>query len=55
MSVEILQDAMHGLELAAIFFAGISGALAAVRKNFDIFSLLLLAWVTGLGGGLMHK
>ena len=32
MSVEILQDAMYGLELAAIFFAGISGALAAVRK-----------------------
>ena len=54
MSVEILQDAMYGLELAAIFFAGISGALAAVRKNFDIFSLLLLAWVTGLGGGLMR-
>lgn len=45
---------MYGLELAAIFFAGISGALAAVRKNFDIFSLLLLAWVTGLGGGLMR-
>lgn len=50
----LLDDAYMWLELAAIFFAGVSGALAAVRKNFDIFSVLLLAWVTGLGGGLMR-
>lgn len=52
--MEILEDTVSWLELAAIFFAAISGALAAVRKNFDIFSVLLLAWVTGLGGGLMR-
>lgn len=50
----LLDDAYMWLELAAIFFAGVSGALAAVRKNFDIFSVLLLAWVTGLGGGLLR-
>lgn len=50
----LLDDAYVWLELAAIFFAGVSGALAAVRKNFDIFSVLLLAWVTGLGGGLLR-
>lgn len=51
---ELLDGAYVWLELAAIFFAGVSGALAAVRKNFDIFSVLLLAWVTGLGGGLLR-
>ncbi|GHG51564.1 membrane protein [Flavimobilis marinus] len=52
--VEILQDARHYLELAAVFCAALSGGLAAVRKSYDVFSVLLLAWVTGLGGGIIR-
>ncbi len=41
-------------EVAAIFCGALSGGLAGVRKNFDIFGVLLLAWATGLGGGLLR-
>ncbi|MET7638599.1 trimeric intracellular cation channel family protein [Streptomyces sp. NPDC005438] len=37
-----------------IFVFAISGALLAVRKNFDVFGLAVLALVTGLGGGLFR-
>ncbi|MFD1830248.1 trimeric intracellular cation channel family protein [Streptomyces desertarenae] len=44
----------HGLDLAGIFVFAISGALLAVRKNFDVVGMALLACVTGLGGGLFR-
>ena len=44
----------HGLDLAGIFVFAISGALLAVRKNFDVFGMVVLAGVTGLGGGLFR-
>ncbi|MFC0643735.1 trimeric intracellular cation channel family protein [Cellulomonas phragmiteti] len=31
-----------------------SGALAAVRKQFDVFGILVLAWAAGLGGGVLR-
>ncbi|ACZ30945.1 protein of unknown function UPF0126 [Xylanimonas cellulosilytica DSM 15894] len=40
------------LELGGVFFAALSGGLAGVRKNFDVFGVLVLAWVVGLGGGV---
>lgn len=43
-----------GLELIGVFFAALSGGLAAVRKDFDVFGVLVLAWATGLGGGLIR-
>ncbi|MET8577867.1 trimeric intracellular cation channel family protein [Streptomyces sp. NPDC005012] len=44
----------HTLELVGIFVFAISGALLAVRKNFDVFGMAVLAEVTALGGGLIR-
>ncbi|WP_455360883.1 trimeric intracellular cation channel family protein [Streptomyces sp. SYSU K21746] len=44
----------HGLDVAGIFVFAISGALLAVRKNFDVFGIAVLAEVTALGGGLFR-
>ncbi|MDB1088353.1 trimeric intracellular cation channel family protein [Streptomyces sp. ACA25] len=44
----------HWLDLAGIFVFAISGALLAVRKNFDVFGMAVLAFATGLGGGLFR-
>ncbi len=42
------------LELLGVFVGALSGGLAAVRKGFDIFGIVVLAWVAGLGGGLLR-
>lgn len=42
------------LEVAGVLVAAMSGALAAVRKQFDVFGVLVLAWATGLGGGVLR-
>ena len=42
------------MDLAGIFVFAISGALVAVRKGLDVFGLLVLAGVTGLGGGFLR-
>ncbi len=42
------------MELIGIFVGALSGGLAAVRKRFDLFGVLVLAWAAGLGGGLMR-
>ncbi len=47
-------DLQHWLDLVGIFVFAISGALLAVRKNFDVFGMAVLAEVTGLGGGLFR-
>ena len=41
-------------DLAGIFVFAVTGALVAVRKNLDIFAALVLAGVTGLGGGFIR-
>ena len=41
-------------DLIGIFVFAISGALLAVRKNFDVFGMAVLAEVTALGGGLFR-
>nr|WP_202510246.1 trimeric intracellular cation channel family protein [Streptomyces sp. SID5643] len=40
--------------MIGIFVFAISGALLAVRKNFDVFGMAVLAEVTALGGGLFR-
>ncbi|GAA2099813.1 trimeric intracellular cation channel family protein [Streptomyces albiaxialis] len=45
---------VHTLDLVGIFVFALSGALLAVRRNFDVFGLAVLAEVTGLGGGLFR-
>jgi uncharacterized membrane protein YeiH len=42
------------LDLVGIFVFAITGALVAVRKQFDIFGVLVLAGTTGLGGGFLR-
>ncbi|KAB8293600.1 trimeric intracellular cation channel family protein [Bifidobacterium avesanii] len=43
-----------GIEYLAIFVWGLSGGLSAVRKRYDLFSILTCAWMTALGGGLVR-
>jgi uncharacterized membrane protein YeiH len=42
------------LDLIGIFVFAVTGALVAVRKNLDLFAALVLAGVTGLGGGFIR-
>lgn len=42
------------LDLSAVMVAGASGALVAVRRSLDLFGALVLAVVTGLGGGVLR-
>ncbi|MFC8711580.1 trimeric intracellular cation channel family protein [Streptomyces sp. NPDC057197] len=44
----------HTVDVIGIFVFAISGALLAVRKNFDVFGIAVLAEVTALGGGLFR-
>ncbi|WP_402464925.1 trimeric intracellular cation channel family protein [Isoptericola aurantiacus] len=52
--MDTLAAGTSALELVAVFVAAVSGALAAVRKRFDMFGVLVLAWVCGLGGGILR-
>ena len=42
------------LDLAGIFVFAISGGLVAVRKELDLFGVVVLAGATGLGGGFLR-
>ncbi|ABL82417.1 MULTISPECIES: trimeric intracellular cation channel family protein [unclassified Nocardioides] len=42
------------LDLVGIFVFAITGALVAVRKGLDVFGVLVLAGMTGLGGGFLR-
>ncbi len=41
-------------DLFAVFMFAISGALAAIRKKYDIVGVFMLAFVSGIGGGLIR-
>jgi uncharacterized membrane protein YeiH len=41
-------------DLGATFAFALTGALAAIKRNYDIVGVLALALVTGLGGGLIR-
>ena len=43
-----------GFDLAAIFLFAITGALAGVRKGYDLVGATVLALVTALAGGLLR-
>lgn len=46
---------MHiALDLIGIFVFGISGALMAIHRDFDIVGIAILAVITALGGGIMR-
>jgi uncharacterized membrane protein YeiH len=42
------------IELSAIFIAGLAGGLAGIRKGFDMFGVVVLAWVASLFGGVLR-
>ncbi len=42
------------LDLVGIFVFALTGALVAVRKDLDVFAVVVLAGVTGLGGGFIR-
>lgn len=41
-------------DLVGIFVFAVTGALVAVRKELDVFGVLVLALTTGLGGGFLR-
>ncbi|MBL0743369.1 trimeric intracellular cation channel family protein [Chryseolinea lacunae] len=41
-------------DLLAVFMFAASGALAAIRKKYDFIGVLMLSFVSGLGGGLIR-
>ncbi|MCH4160128.1 trimeric intracellular cation channel family protein [Bifidobacterium sp.] len=55
MSVALESNAVFiAIEYLAIFCSGLSGGLAATRKHYDIFTILIISWVTALGGGIVR-
>jgi uncharacterized membrane protein YeiH len=42
------------IDLVATFLFGITGALAAVKRGYDVIGLFALAFVTAVGGGLIR-
>ncbi|WP_299441441.1 trimeric intracellular cation channel family protein [uncultured Phycicoccus sp.] len=42
------------LDVCGVFVFALSGALVAVRRGLDLFGVLVLAWVAGLGGGIIR-
>lgn len=42
------------IDLAGIAVFAATGALVAVRKQLDVFGVLVLALITGLGGGVLR-
>ncbi|MFK5646688.1 trimeric intracellular cation channel family protein [Ornithinimicrobium sp. LYQ121] len=47
-------DVRLALDLVGIFAFAISGGLVGLRTRLDLFGVAVLAWVTGLGGGIMR-
>jgi uncharacterized membrane protein YeiH len=60
LPVDALADLIGALrldeffELAAIFISGLAGGLAGIRKGFDVFGVLVLAWAASLAGGVLR-
>nr|WP_319947962.1 trimeric intracellular cation channel family protein [uncultured Shimia sp.] len=42
------------LNVLGIFVFGLSGAMVAIRRNFDVFGILVLAIATGVAGGIIR-
>jgi uncharacterized membrane protein YeiH len=42
------------IEYLAVVACGISGGLPAIKKHYDVFSVLIIAWLTAVGGGLIR-
>lgn len=47
-------DVQLALDIVGIFVFALSGGLVAVRARLDLFGVVVLAWVSGLGGGIIR-
>jgi uncharacterized membrane protein YeiH len=47
-------DLSLALDVIGIFAFAISGGLVGVRARLDLFGIAVLAWITGLGGGIIR-
>lgn len=45
---------IYGLDLVGTFAFAISGALVASKKDFDLFGVIIIAFVTAVGGGMLR-
>jgi uncharacterized membrane protein YeiH len=54
MHGELLAHSQAAFNLVGTFVFGVSGALLAVRKRFDVVGMTVLAEITALGGGILR-
>ena len=45
---------IYSLDILGTFAFAISGALVASKKKFDLFGVIIIAFVTAVGGGMMR-
>lgn len=43
------------LDIAGTFFFAISGAMVGIKKNMDLFGIIVLGTVTAIGGGTLRE
>ncbi len=47
-------DVIYIIDILGTFAFAISGALVASKKDFDLFGVIILAFVTAVGGGMLR-
>jgi uncharacterized membrane protein YeiH len=47
-------DIVYAIDIVGTFAFAISGALVASKKEFDLFGVIILAFVTAVGGGMLR-
>jgi uncharacterized membrane protein YeiH len=47
-------DIIYVLDIVGTFAFAISGALVASKKEFDLFGVIIIAFVTAVGGGMLR-
>lgn len=54
LSMNINEDIVFAMEIIGTIAFASSGALVAIRKNLDIFGIVVLGAVTAVGGGILR-
>ena len=47
-------DIVYAIDIIGTFAFAISGALVAKKKDFDVFGVIIIAFVTAVGGGMIR-
>ena len=47
-------NVIYSLDIIGTFAFAISGALVAIKKEFDLFGVIIIAFVTAVGGGMLR-